>query len=59
MSAGGGKCVAEMKVENKHQNGAGTLHGGFTATLVDCISTYALMTQGSGVPGVSVNMNIR
>lgn len=36
----------------------GSLHGGFTSTLVDCISTYALMTQGTGAPGVSVDLHV-
>ncbi|KAG8235447.1 hypothetical protein J437_LFUL015795 [Ladona fulva] len=58
VAAGEGHCMAEMVVGTEHQNRGGTLHGGFTATLVDCISTFALMTHGKGAPGVSVNMNI-
>ncbi|XP_046409893.1 acyl-coenzyme A thioesterase 13-like [Neodiprion fabricii] len=58
VSAGDGKCRVEFPVEDGHLNGGGTLHGGFTATLVDCISTYALMTTGTGAPGVSVNINV-
>ncbi len=58
VSAGSGKCTCEMKIEEEHQNRGGTLHGGLTATLVDVVSTYALMTAGSGSPGVSVDMNI-
>ncbi|XP_049828150.1 acyl-coenzyme A thioesterase 13-like isoform X1 [Schistocerca gregaria] len=58
ISAGEGKCLAEFTVAQEHQNAGGTLHGGFTATLVDQISTYALMTYGKGVPGVSVNINV-
>lgn len=56
---GNGKCQAEFKVEPEHQNLGGTLHGGFSATLVDCISTYALMTHGRQVPGVSVDLHVK
>ncbi|XP_066974648.1 acyl-coenzyme A thioesterase 13-like [Macrobrachium rosenbergii] len=58
ISGGGGKCVAEMAVEEEHQNRGGTLHGGLTATLVDVISTMALMTTERAVPGVSVDLNV-
>ncbi|XP_046389953.1 acyl-coenzyme A thioesterase 13-like [Ischnura elegans] len=58
VSAGEGRCLAEMVVEDKHLNRGGSMHGGFTALLVDTITTVALMTDGKGVPGVSVNMNI-
>ncbi|XP_043665502.1 acyl-coenzyme A thioesterase 13-like [Vespula pensylvanica] len=58
LSAGDGKCKAEFTVSDEHLNLGGTLHGGFTATLIDCISTYALMTCGTGAPGVSVNINV-
>lgn len=34
------------------------MHGGFTTTLVDCVSSYALMTHGSGVTGVSVDLHM-
>ncbi|EHB09598.1 Acyl-coenzyme A thioesterase 13 [Heterocephalus glaber] len=47
-----------MKVEEEHTNKQGTLHGGFTATLIDSISTMALLFTERGVPGVSVDMNI-
>ena len=53
-----GKCVAEMEVAEEHTNKGGTLHGGLTATLVDTISTVALMTTGPGNPGVSVDINV-
>ena len=56
-----GRCIASLKVEQEHCNYYGTLHGGCTATLVDIISTYALVqdTEDSLKQlGVSVNMNI-
>lgn len=54
-----GSCQAEFQVKEEHQNEGGTLHGGCTATLVDCISTYALMSSKRQAPGVSVEMNIQ
>uniref|UniRef100_A0A1A9WTM0 Thioesterase domain-containing protein n=1 Tax=Glossina brevipalpis TaxID=37001 RepID=A0A1A9WTM0_9MUSC len=54
---GDGKCTAEFTVAVEHLNRVGGLHGGFTATLVDMITTYALMSKPCH-PGVSVNMNV-
>ncbi|XP_035968092.1 acyl-coenzyme A thioesterase 13 [Halichoerus grypus] len=58
VSAAPGKVVCEMKVEDEHTNKYGTLHGGLTATLVDNVSTVALLCTERGAPGVSVDMNI-
>ena len=58
MSGGEGRCLCEMTVEEDHQNRGGTLHGGLTATLVDSVSTVALMTTGKGNPGVSVDLSV-
>uniref|UniRef100_A0A3B5QF24 Acyl-coenzyme A thioesterase 13 n=1 Tax=Xiphophorus maculatus TaxID=8083 RepID=A0A3B5QF24_XIPMA len=58
VSASPGKVVCEMRVEEEHTNRGGTLHGGLTATLVDVISTMAIMHSERGAPGVSVDMNI-
>lgn len=58
LSAVPGKMVCEMQVGEEHTNRMGTLHGGMTATLVDVISTMAIMNSDRGVPGVSVDMNI-
>ncbi|XP_014707096.1 acyl-coenzyme A thioesterase 13 [Equus asinus] len=57
-SAVPGKVICEMKVEEEHTNKMGTLHGGLIATLVDSISTVALLLSERGAPGVSVDMNI-
>ncbi|KAL3268935.1 hypothetical protein HHI36_008022 [Cryptolaemus montrouzieri] len=55
-----GKCIAEMKVEQEHTNILGTLHGGFTASLIDVVSSYGLNSLERGnVPHVSVNLNVR
>uniref|UniRef100_A0A2I3HBK3 Acyl-coenzyme A thioesterase 13 n=1 Tax=Nomascus leucogenys TaxID=61853 RepID=A0A2I3HBK3_NOMLE len=58
VSAAPGKVICEMKVEEEHTNAIGTLHGGLTATLVDNVSTMALLCTERGAPGVSVDMNI-
>ncbi|RVE66489.1 hypothetical protein OJAV_G00107660 [Oryzias javanicus] len=58
LSASQGKIVCEMKVKEEHTNRGGTLHGGLTATLVDVVSTLAIMNSERGAPGVSVDMNI-
>ncbi|XP_053104296.1 acyl-coenzyme A thioesterase 13 [Hemicordylus capensis] len=58
LSASPGKVICELKVEEEHTNRGGTLHGGLTATLVDVVSTAALLYSERGAPGVSVDMNI-
>ncbi|KAJ7338582.1 hypothetical protein JRQ81_012484 [Phrynocephalus forsythii] len=58
LSATPGKVVCELKVEEEHTNRGGILHGGLTATLVDTVSTAALLYTERGAPGVSVDMNI-
>ncbi|CAI5779885.1 4HBT domain-containing protein [Podarcis lilfordi] len=58
LSASPGKVVCEMKVEEEHTNRGGILHGGLTATLVDVVSTAALLHTERAAPGVSVDMNI-
>ncbi|CAK9829053.1 Acyl-coenzyme A thioesterase 13 [Anthophora retusa] len=58
ISAGNGNCKAQLQVSQEHLNLGGTMHGGFTSTLVDCVSTYAVMTHGDNVPGVSVDLHV-
>jgi len=53
-----GQCTFSMVVDKAHANLGGTLHGGFSAHLVDSITTMALMTNEGGMPGVSVDMNL-
>jgi acyl-coenzyme A thioesterase 13 len=56
-----GRCIASLKIEQEHCNYYGTLHGGCTATLVDVISTFALVDdteESLKQLGVTVNMNI-
>ena len=47
-----------MPVKEEHLNMRGFLHGGFTATLVDNITTCALATCEKPVLGVSVDLNV-
>ncbi|XP_030067329.1 acyl-coenzyme A thioesterase 13-like [Microcaecilia unicolor] len=58
ISASPGKVVCDMKIEDEHTNANGTLHGGMTATLVDTISSAALLYTERGQLAVSVDMNI-
>lgn len=41
----------------EHLNSGGGLHGGFTASLVDMLTTAALMSKDSH-PGVSVDLKV-
>lgn len=56
-----GRCVVELKVGPEHANIYGTAHGGFSATLIDAVSTYALVTddmESLKKLGVSVNLSM-
>ena len=57
VAASHGKCRCEVTLDESHLNRGGSLHGGFTATLVDSVSTVAVMCADKP-PGVSVDMNI-
>ena len=50
--------VAELTVEEQHQNAVGTLHGGLTASLIDSLTTLALLSMENGRPGVSIDLNV-
>ncbi|XP_050528254.1 acyl-coenzyme A thioesterase 13-like [Daktulosphaira vitifoliae] len=52
-SAGNGKCVAEMIVEDVHSNIYGTLHGGFTSSAIDFFSSLAMLTH----PKIAYNID--
>jgi len=53
-----GRCVVEFEVAEKHENPAGTLHGGVTASLLDMVTSCALLATPRGHPGVSVDLNV-
>ncbi|OQR67125.1 acyl-coenzyme A thioesterase 13-like [Tropilaelaps mercedesae] len=56
-SASAGRCTAELVITRPHVNIAGTLHGGLSATLVDSVSTFALLTQRN-VRSASIDLSV-
>ncbi|XP_023302170.1 acyl-coenzyme A thioesterase 13-like [Lucilia cuprina] len=54
---GKGRCIGEFTISKEHLNGFGTLHGGYAVTIIDNMSTYALMSADSH-PGVSVDLSV-
>lgn len=56
---GNGRCQAEFVVQPENLNGGGGLHGGFTATVIDNFTTYALLTAKDCHPGVTVDLHVR
>lgn len=55
---GDGQCQAEFTVLPENLNSGGSMHGGFTATVIDSFTTIALMTKDSP-PGVTVDLYVR
>lgn len=54
-----GNCTAELTISEEHANKMGALHGGMSATLIDSISSAALLScVDKDFSSVSVNMNI-
>jgi acyl-coenzyme A thioesterase 13 len=49
-----------MKIEKEHLNRGGGLHGGLSSTIVDVVTTYALMshTEDNIKAGVSVDLHV-
>jgi len=60
VKAENGNCVAELKVEDDHTNIMKRLHGGLSATLVDSITSFALLTyeKCAGIHSVSVDLHL-
>ena len=58
VSLGTNRVRCEMKVCEEHLNGQGTLHGGLTSTIVDTVSTMAIMANERAVPGVSTDLSV-
>ncbi|CAJ0576522.1 unnamed protein product, partial [Mesorhabditis spiculigera] len=53
-----GKVRLEFDVEKNMTNPFGTLHGGYTATLIDIATTTALLATERAAPGVSVDLHV-
>ena len=53
-----GQVTCEVTICEEHTNRSGSLHGGLTATLIDSVSTLALLSSDQP-PGVSTDLNIR
>uniref|UniRef100_A0A914DQI0 Acyl-coenzyme A thioesterase 13 n=1 Tax=Acrobeloides nanus TaxID=290746 RepID=A0A914DQI0_9BILA len=58
ISADEGRVKVEFEVTESVTNPMNTLHGGATATLVDIVTTTALMATERGEPGVSVDLTV-
>ncbi|XP_060524189.1 acyl-coenzyme A thioesterase 13-like [Cylas formicarius] len=59
LSMENGNGLAELTIAEEHTNLMGTLHNGFSALLVDHISSFALTTHKAGdFPHVSINMHL-
>ena len=56
-SVDAGRVECAFTVTHESANNFGTLHGGFTATLVDVVGTMALLSRDAGRPGVSIEMS--
>ena len=54
---GDGQCIGEFTVAKEHLNGAGSLHGGYIATIIDHVTSYALISANSH-PGVSIDLRV-
>ena len=55
---GAGTATCEITVTPPVSNAYGTLHGGAAATLVDIVSTLALLTLDSSRAGVSLELGV-
>lgn len=53
-----GKFVVELKVDEQLANANKILHGGLIASLVDGVSTMALVNTQLKKPGVTLNLNV-
>ncbi|XP_050458562.1 acyl-coenzyme A thioesterase 13-like [Cataglyphis hispanica] len=59
LSIADGKCKAQFTVAEEHLNPSGTIHGGFTSTIIDVVSSYALTTyKPDQSPGSSVDLHV-
>ncbi|KXJ13205.1 acyl-coenzyme A thioesterase 13 [Exaiptasia diaphana] len=52
-----GQCICRMVVGQEDTNKYGTLHGGLTASLIDIVTTMAII-GATGKPGVSTDIGV-
>lgn len=59
LSIADGKCKVQFTVAEEHLNPYGTMHGGFTSTVIDVVSSYALTTyKPDQYSGSSVDLHV-
>ncbi|XP_032671272.1 acyl-coenzyme A thioesterase 13-like [Odontomachus brunneus] len=59
LSAADGRCKAQFTVAEENINVVGSLHGGFTSTVIDCVSSYALLSKDSSdIPKATVSVDL-
>jgi acyl-CoA thioesterase len=51
-----GRAKVQMRVEERHKNSHGTVHGGVIFTLAD--AAFALASNSHGVPAAAINAQI-
>jgi acyl-CoA thioesterase len=56
MEVSTGRSKVRMKIEKKHVNGHGTVHGGVIFTLAD--TAFALASNSHGIPAAAINAHI-
>jgi len=56
MEVSTGRSKVRMRIEKKHVNGHGTVHGGVIFTLAD--TAFALASNSHGIPAAAINAHI-
>ena len=56
LEVGPGRARVKMKIEERHKNSHGTVHGGAIFTLAD--TAFALASNSHGVPAAAINASI-
>ncbi|XP_046740630.1 uncharacterized protein LOC124408028 [Diprion similis] len=58
LSLDNGQAKVEFTVSQDHINTDGHLHPGLTTTIIDVLSSHALLVHGDGFSGVSTNIHV-
>ncbi len=56
MEVSEGFAAVKMKIDNRHKNSHGTVHGGAIFTLAD--TAFALASNSHGIPAAAINAHI-